>query len=185
MQKDVVLLAFIQRLHESDSWCGETHIQKGTYLFQEVLGAPLGFEFILYKHGPYSFDLKDNLTALMADDLLVVNPRPPYGPSLLPGDNSQALLQRFPRSSRQFRVQADFVAGRLASRDVKSLERLATAVFVTRNELPDGTVDQRAAKLHEFQPHVALDLAYEALRAADEFVARAEPLRVRQESRCS
>jgi hypothetical protein len=134
---------------------------------------PLGFEFILYKHGPYSFDLKDGLTALMADSLLDVKPRPPYGPSLLSGEHCQALLQRFPRSSQQYRRQAEFVAKRLASRDVKALERLATAVLVTREELPGGTVDQRAAKLHELKPHVPLELAHEAIVEADQFIAEA------------
>lgn len=172
-QKDVVLLAFIQCLKERGSWCGETHIQKGTYLFQEVLDIPLGFEFILYKHGPYSFDLKDGLTALMADGLLDVKPRPPYGPSLLPGENFQTLFQQFPRSARLYHRQAEFVADRVATHDVKTLERLATAVFVMRNELPEGTADQRAAKLHELKPHVPLALAHEATREADKLIAEA------------
>jgi hypothetical protein len=177
MQKDVVLLSFIKCLKECGSWCGETHIQKGTYLFQEVLGVPLGFEFILYKHGPYSFDLKDGLTALMADGLLEVKPRPPYGPSLLPGENCQDLLQRFPRSSQHYRQQAEFVANRLTSRDVLTLERLATAVFVTRKELPAGSIEQRAAKLHELKPHIPSDLAHEAILEADKLIADAASVR--------
>jgi hypothetical protein len=176
MQKDVVLLCFINRLKEQGSWCGETHIQKGTYLFQEVLGVPLGFQFILYKHGPYSFDLKDGLTALMADNLLDVKPRPPYGPGLLPGENSQALLGRFPRTSRQYQPQAEFVARRVASYDVKALERLATDVFVTREELPNGTVEQRAAKLHELKPHIPLELAHDAIVQADKLIREAAPV---------
>jgi hypothetical protein len=174
MQKDVVLLTFIKCLKEHASWCGETHIQKGTYLFQEVLDVPLGFEFILYKHGPYSFDLKDGLTALMADGLLDVKPRPPYGPSLLPGENCQALLQRYPKTSQQYRQQAEFIATRTASCDVKALERLATAIFVTRKELPAGTVEQRAAKLNELKSHVPLDLAHEAILEADKLVVDAD-----------
>jgi uncharacterized protein YwgA len=173
MQNDVVLLSFIKCLQEHGCWCGETHIQKGTYLFQEVLEVPLSFEFILYKHGPYSFDLKDGLTALMADGLLEVKPRPPYGPSLLLGENCQGLLQRFPRSSQQYHQQAEFVANRVASRDVRVLERLATAVFVTRKELPAGTIEERAAKLHELKPHVPLDLAHEAILEADKLIAEA------------
>lgn len=173
-QKDVVLLAFIKCLKEHGSWCGETHIQKATYLFQELLDVPLGFEFIMYKHGPYSFDLKDGLTAQMADGLLDVRPRPPYGPGIVPGENSQALLDRFPRSSRQYRREAEFVAQRVATSDVKTLERLATAVFVKCAELPNGTVEQRAAKLNELKPHVSVDLAHEATLAADKLIAEAK-----------
>jgi hypothetical protein len=180
-QKDVVLLSFIERLKEHDSWCGETHIQKATYFFQELMGVPLGFEFILYKHGPYSFDLKGELTAQMADSLLAVKPRPPYGPSILPGENCPALLERFPKTRRKYEAQAQFVATRLASRDVVELERIATALFVTRKELPGGSVDERAARIHELKPHVPLDLAHDAVVEVDRLIAEAEPVVFRSE----
>src|SRR5580700_3742872 len=105
-QKDVVLLSFIECLKENGSWCGETHVQKGTYFFQELMGVPLDFDFILYKHGPYSFDLKDKITALRADLLLTVVSRDPYGPSIVLGENSSALLERFPKSRKLFGKQA-------------------------------------------------------------------------------
>jgi hypothetical protein len=57
---------------------------KLAYFSLDVLGVPLGFEFILYKHGPFSFDLSDEITAMRADALLQYQPRQPYGPSLFP-----------------------------------------------------------------------------------------------------
>jgi len=180
-QKDVVLLSFIECLKDKGSWCGETHIQKGTYFFQELMGVPLGFEFILYKHGPYSFDLKDELTSQMADALLALKPRPPYGPSILPGENSQNLLDRFPQTRQTFRRQAEFVASRLGSRDVSVLERLATALFVTRKELPGGSVAERASRIHQLKPHVPLDLAHDAVVEVDKLIAEAQPIAVQNE----
>jgi hypothetical protein len=173
MQKDVVLLSFIACLQEHGSWCGETHIQKGTYFLQELLGVPLGFEYVLYKHGPYSFDLKDELTALVADSLLAVKPRHPYGPSILPGENSKNLLERFPLTREKFGRQAKFVADRLASSDVMKLERLATALFVTRQELPDGAAEERASLIHELKPHISLALAQDAVVEVDQLIADA------------
>ena len=38
---------------------------------------PLGYDFTLYKHGPFSFDLRDDIHALRADGLLDLEPRPP------------------------------------------------------------------------------------------------------------
>jgi hypothetical protein len=175
-QKDVVLLSFIQSLKDQGSWCGETHIQKGTYFLQELMGVPFGFEFILYKHGPYSFDLKNELTSHMADALLALKPRPPYGPSLLPAENSQGLLERSPRTRERFQRQAEFIAKRLGSRDVTDLERLATALFVTRQELPDGSVDDRAARLNELKPHIPLELAHDAVVVIDHLITEARPL---------
>lgn len=178
LQKDVVLLSFIDILRNHDSWCGETHIQKGTFLLQELLKVPLGFDFILYKHGPYSFDLKEELTSHLADSLLSVKPRPPYGPRLLPGENCQELLDRFPKTRVRFRDQAKFVASKLGSKNVPALERLATAVFVTLRELPEGDEQARAIRLHELKPHVPLDLAHEAIVEADAIIEEARDVAV-------
>jgi hypothetical protein len=58
LQRAVVLLSLLERLKERGSWCGETHLQKSAYFLQDMLSAPLGFDFILYKHGPFAFDLE-------------------------------------------------------------------------------------------------------------------------------
>ena len=180
-QKDAVLLSFIQTLKAHGSWCGETHIQKGTYLFQDLLKVPLGFEFVLYKHGPYSFDLKDELTDQLAHSLLDVKSRLPYGPSLLPGENGLAMLERMKLSRKRYHLQADFVASRLGTKKVPDLERLATAVFITLRELPHGSVDERAVRINELKPHVSLDLAHEAVIEADKLITDARSVEVESE----
>ena len=56
-----LLAELIEKLQENGSWCGETHVQKCAYFLEDLLGVPVGCEFVLYKHGPYSFDLHDAL----------------------------------------------------------------------------------------------------------------------------
>jgi len=68
-----VLLDLIDRLNRGGSWCGETHIQKSVYFLQELLGVPLDFNTIFYKHGPYSFDLADELVSLIAAEGLMLS----------------------------------------------------------------------------------------------------------------
>ncbi|MCL6557372.1 MAG: hypothetical protein K6U74_00970, partial [Firmicutes bacterium] len=63
LKRKALLLSLVKAMESQGSWCGETHIQKCSYFLQAMLGVPLGFEFILYKHGPFSFDLRDELTA--------------------------------------------------------------------------------------------------------------------------
>ena len=58
-QRDAVLLSLVGEMINKGSWCGETHIQKAAYFLQVLLEVPLEFDFILYKHGPFSFDLSD------------------------------------------------------------------------------------------------------------------------------
>ena len=57
LSQDAVLVGLARRLYEQGSWTGETHIQKAAYLLHELRDVPFDFAFILYKHGPFSFEL--------------------------------------------------------------------------------------------------------------------------------
>ena len=98
-RRAAILTELMDQLRANGSWCGETHVQKATYFLQEVLGVPTGFEYILYKHGPYSFDLTADLTALRADFLMEFNHRSPgYGPGLVPTPTTRSFASRYPRT---------------------------------------------------------------------------------------
>ena len=53
LQRASILLRLNEELRKSGSWAGETHMQKATFFLQELLAVPLGFDFVLYKHGPF------------------------------------------------------------------------------------------------------------------------------------
>jgi uncharacterized protein YwgA len=168
-KKAVVLLGLIEELRDNLSWCGETHIQKATYFLQEMMQVPLGFDFILYKHGPFSFDLADEITAMRADNFLKLQPQPyPYGPSILPGEASKSLMKRFPKTLQKFSSHTTFVAEKLGGKKVNELEKLATALYVTSGNKSSGDV-QRAQRIHDLKPHVSIDEALEATKTVDQF----------------
>ena len=66
LQRAAVVVSLVKALEKNGSWCGDTHVQKGTFILQELLHVPLEFAFSLYKYGPYSFDLNDELAAFRA-----------------------------------------------------------------------------------------------------------------------
>ena len=121
-----------ERMRDHGSWCGETHIQKAVYFLRELLRVPLGYGFILYKHGPFSFDLRNEITGLWVYELLRLETKPvPYGPSLRPSTNAQKLKRRFPKTLNNYSKRLAFVAEALDGKGVADLERLATAPFVS------------------------------------------------------
>jgi hypothetical protein len=109
-------------------------LQKSTRFLQELLRVPLDFDFIFYKHGPYSFDLADEVTVMRADQLLTLQHRDPYGPSLLPSTGAEAVMSRFPVTRQRYDQAIEFVASRLGRKNVADLEQLATALYVTLDE---------------------------------------------------
>ena len=177
LQGDVVILSLMDNLKEKGSWCGETHIQKATYFLKELFDIPLGFEFILYKHGPFSFDLSDELTAMRADKLIRIQSQPrPYGPSLVPSNGSKSIKKHFSATLKKYDGNIQFVANKFRDRGVAELERLATAFYVTKEINPDGSPDLRAQCITELKPHVNMEEARAAVKEIDEIISESHKL---------
>ncbi len=172
-EQQAILVSLLEALKERGSWCGETHVQKCTYFLQEALRVPAGFEFILYKHGPFAFDLRETLGEMRGNLTLSVKPQPaPYGPSLEPGPSAAPLKARYPRTSERYRKQIDFVANSFAKLAVGELERLSTALYVTRSH-PGLSKNDRARRLQELKPHIANDAAVDAIEEIDKLLSDA------------
>jgi hypothetical protein len=174
-----IIAALADELHSKGSWCGETHLQKAIYLLQEAMDVQLGFDYILYKRGPFSFDLRDELTAMRADGLLRLRPhQQPYGPSLDATDLSKALRRRLEPSLRAASRSISFIAQGLGARGASDLERISTAYYVMHRDLPGASADDQAHRITELKPHVALDQARAALTWVEdtEQAARSEGL---------
>lgn len=177
IQRAAVLASLLKHLDEKGSWCGETHLQKATYFLQGLLEVPLGYDFILYKHGPFSFDLSDELGRLEADYLFeeVSKPRP-YGPSYrLAGDAWDKLNRWEGKTIAQAEDAVAFVAEHLGDKNVAELERLATALFATTDERAGAgkTVDARAKWIVGVKPHITLPQAREAVQKVDSIIEAA------------
>lgn len=170
LHREAVLLRFIEELDNHGSWCGETHIQKATYFLEELLGVPLGYDFILYKHGPYSFDLSDDLSDMRGKLFLKVLPQPPYGPKLLPGENGHSLSSQFPEISKRYATQLRFIASHLGKKKVVELEQLGTTLYVT-TESPKLSSEKRAEKVVNLKPHIRIKEALRAMQEVDSLIA--------------
>lgn len=164
-ERYALLAALMKQLQKSGSWCGETHLQKAVYLAQELLHVPFQYDFRLYKHGPYSFDLRDELASMRADDALQRCPQAyPYGPILGPTERAERAITDCSALVKEHDHPFTFVAEWFGHRDVKQLERLATAYLVTR-EMPAGAPQHdRAERLHVLKPHISIESAIEADR---------------------
>ena len=165
-----MLAELADQLHANGSWCGETHVQKATYFLQELTAVPLGVDFILYKHGPFSFDLRDEITEMRANGFADLQPQPPYGPSIVAGPNRELLRDYFGEQSAGFAAEIKYIASRLGTMGVAELERVATALYVTRSDDQDLSVDRRARQIVELKPHIKFDQAVHAVRQVDQML---------------
>ena len=176
LQRASVILSLGMRLKESGSWTGETHIQKSTYFLETLLGVPTDFKFILYKHGPFSFDLREFLTYMESEDFVKWVSQPPYGPSLKQGELGKELTEQFGEVSGKYASQIDFVAKKLARKNVAELERVATALYVTVEEEVSG--NRRVQRIKELKPHIDQSYIESALHELDQMMKESKPLHI-------
>jgi len=162
-QKLVVLSRLLSDIRKQGSWGGETHLQKAVYLLEELEGVPLEYPFVLYKHGPFSFDLRDELNLMRADGLMDLVPRPyPYGPSYMRTQAAGELEERFPKTLGALEKKIAFVANTVRDRSAADLEKLGTALFLIK-ESPASEDLPLAEGLHAAKPHVSVESALEAI----------------------
>ena len=163
------VLELMHALRSRGSWCGETHVQKCVYLVQEALDLPSEFEFVLYKYGPYSFDLHHLLGEMRADLLIDREPQPdPYGPTLKPSASGANLMKRHAATTTRYRPAINLVAECFGDRRVTDLEQIGTALYVTRADA--GTAEERARRVVELKSHVDYDAALAAVHEVDRLI---------------
>ena len=158
-----IVANLVSDLRNNQGWAGETHLQKTVFFLQEMLQVPSGYKFVLYKHGPYSFDLHDDLGRMLTNSIVGLEPRPPYGPSFGIKDIGIRLMQQRTQIVGKFSEQFKFIVDTLGKKDVRELERLGTALLL-KQEFPNADQVALAKKIVERKPHVREDLAQEAIR---------------------
>jgi hypothetical protein len=162
--KHALILAVVEGLQQQGSWTGKTHVQKALFLLgaSGVLEVP--FPFVLYKHGPYSFDAEEELEQMKSYAALDCRTVEGYGVVLSPGSNAP-LVKRLCPLPAAVQEAVDFVCLSVGRKKVAELEPLATAAWIrTRERLvePAAVVE----RLRQLKPHVGPREAEEADREA-------------------
>lgn len=173
--RQVILVGLADALLRQGSRNGETHLQKATYILQTLARVPLNFEFIPYKHGPFSFALRDELAVLRADTLFEVTPTY-YHVQAIQGPTERGLkLWQASTERTTWTDPIEWTAQTVGNKGVAELERLSTALYVTMQStgVTVPNID-RAVRLREMKPHIVEDEAQRAIEIIDELILDAQ-----------
>ena len=154
----------INNMRENEGWAGETHIQKSLFFLGKLLNVPLSYNFVMYKHGPYSFDLHNDLGRMLANLILDIEPHPPYGPSFGLGRLGENSIQSGQAVIEKYIDQLQFVVETLSKKDVRTLERYATALFV-KVQNPDSDTIVIKNTIMDLKPHITEAYALDAVNS--------------------
>ncbi|MGW9330470.1 hypothetical protein [Bosea sp. NPDC055594] len=170
-------LELIARLKEVGSWCGETHVQKSMFLLSTVLDSDLGYEFIIYKHGPFSFDFRDDLIALQSIGAVKLNTTVPgYGPSFEISDFANKIREKNKEFIKRHLKSIDFIVKKFGKNDVKFLEKITTAIYIAKNASSESE-SSWVAKMHELKPHIPFKECEAAVNSAQIYLSEVKQFR--------
>jgi uncharacterized protein YwgA len=74
LREAAVIATLIDRVNRTGRFCGETLVQKSVFFLKELFGVPVSAAFQLCYYGPFSFDLREQLQGMQADDFVKVKP---------------------------------------------------------------------------------------------------------------
>ena len=157
-QRQALICHLIEEMRRNMSWAGHTHIQKCVLFLQGLFKTPTNYEFVLHLHGPYSFELRNDLTLMRTRSQLGVEERPGYGPSFTLGTRGNISI----KTKSPYGTAIEFVAEELSWNDVRLLERLSTA-FHLQNTLPDLDDNEVARELTRLKPHISHEQSVDAV----------------------
>lgn len=167
----ILIGGIVKTLQDMGSWCGETHIQKTSYIAKHIERVPFESDFILYKHGPFSFDLNSSLNSMRSQKLLNVTPQQFGSTYSVDVDLWNVIDHASGDTFERFRAQIEEACRPLARKKVAELERIVTAVYVYIN-FYNGDVDIMAKKLVTLKPHISPREAYAAFQEAESFTSK-------------
>jgi uncharacterized protein YwgA len=170
LREAAVVATLIDRVAATGRFCGETLIQKSVFFLKELFRVPVADAFRLYYYGPFSFELRDRLQGMQADDFVKVKPHQ-YGATFVTSERYVLLQRQFPKTIDKYAPEIEFVVEELATRGVGQLEPLATALFLTRKN-PGASVDDRARELNTVKPHVDIPAAIQSVKQIDAWIER-------------
>lgn len=169
LREAAIVATIVDRVAKLQRFCGETFLQKSAFFLKELFGLPLSAQFRLYHFGPFSFDFRDQLYGMEADDFVKIRPHE-YGATYVPGERFALLQSHFVDAISENELQIEFAVRELSKLNVKDLEALATALYVTKRQ-PGQSVEVRAQELHEIKKHVEMAKARKSIEQVDAWMS--------------
>lgn len=163
MSRSAWILHAIDLLNKHDSWCGRIHIHKLLYLTHRLLHADLPFSFQLYRFGPYSFDLDNDLRALTSFGIVEQQLRSEaYGPTHRPMANWHSIseLQEIPPAEKDKLAKMAELIGDSPSGE---LELVATCLWGEVDQLISGDDAKLVSWVQSVKPRYSKEKVAEAL----------------------
>lgn len=161
-ERHALILEAIRKLKIHGSWTGKTHVQKALFMLSVIDPDSVPFEFVLYKHGPYSFEVDAELDQMKSYAAILSSPIGDYGPMLSVGAGAE-FIDRSAPIKYEVGEELDKISTLLGKKGVAQLEAIATAAWVIKRERL--SVESRILqRIEELKPHIPDSVIKDAVK---------------------
>ncbi|MGO8670800.1 MAG: hypothetical protein ACLQVD_05475 [Capsulimonadaceae bacterium] len=158
--KHAYILETVEALKKHGSWCGKTHVQKTLFLLQQLQDESVPFQYVFYKHGPYSFEVESEIEQMKSYGAINIEPVAGYGVVINPDRNAD-YIRRKGDLSTEMKVAIEALCQYTGPMGVAELERVSTSAWVRfRENIRDP--DAVATRIHTLKPHISPEEARKA-----------------------
>jgi hypothetical protein len=168
-RRHAYVLAIADCLHAHGSWTGKTHVQKALSLLRDRQEVDVPFDFVLYRHGPYSFEVESAIEEMRSYGAIEIEPVPGYGVVLKRGPMAGYVMDKGQLSQNEIEA-INQVCAYVDGRNVLELERLATASWIRVRENV-RSAPEVVKRLISLKPHIGAEDAEKADRDISTWLA--------------
>lgn len=169
LRKIALVSELLDRIRANNVWAGPVHLQKSMFFLQKMRGVPLGFEFVLYRYGPYSFELQDEIEYIRGSGFLkwFFHDSPGYATGLETTEASRNIRDKLPKLMEKYEDDLAFVSENIGPMRSMQLERVSTSFYYMVKGL-EGDEDI-AREVCKVKPHIDYSDAAEAVQQVRQF----------------
>ncbi len=169
LRKIALVSELLDRIRANNVWAGPVHLQKSMFFLQEMRGVPLDFEFVLYRYGPYSFELQDEIEYIRGSGFLkwFFHDSPGYATGLETTEASRNIRDKLPKLMDKYEDDLAFVSENIGPMRSMQLERVSTSFYYMVKGL-EGDEDI-AREVCKVKPHIDYSDAAEAVQQVRQF----------------
>ncbi len=140
LKRQELICRLVRTMRENGTWPNQVHLQKSVLFLQGLLQVPLGYRFVMYKHGPLSYPLRRDIGYMLDGILMDYKPNGWEGPSYLLGRRGE----QYSTQPSKFTEQIEFVTEHIASHGTRLQELIGTAFYV---QLVDESLPREPSRI--------------------------------------
>lgn len=150
------ILEFVRSVTDENGPCDQTRLQRGAYLIQTLGGISLGYDFVLYKAGPFSPELEEDVAHLLTRNSLEWARTDGEGAGFILGEEAPS------RDSSDRDAVIDAIGRWVSIHDCPLLDRIGSALIIEDKVLPKGSREERVEYLADFKSNYSEESLHEA-----------------------